>query len=36
MLVARNFAPGNAGMPFYMDIIAPILAIMLLIASRAN
>ncbi len=34
MLVAGNFAPGNAGVPFYMDIIAPLLAILLLAASR--
>ena len=29
-----NFAPGNAGVPFYLDIIAPVLAIALLFASR--
>lgn len=34
MIVAGNFAPGNAGLPFYMDIIAPTLAIALLVASR--
>jgi hypothetical protein len=34
MLAAGNFAPGNAGVPFYMDIIAPLLAIALLIAAR--
>lgn len=34
MLAANNFAPGNAGVPFYMDIICPLLAIGLLIASR--
>lgn len=34
MLIAGNFAPGNAGVPFYMDIIAPCLAIVLLVASR--
>ena len=27
MMVAGNFAPGNAGVPFYMDIICPVLAI---------
>jgi hypothetical protein len=27
MLIAGNFAPGNAGVPFYMDIICPTLAI---------
>lgn len=30
MMVASNFAPGNAGLPFYMDIICPVLAIGLL------
>jgi hypothetical protein len=35
MMVAGNFAPGNAGLPFYMDIICPLLAIALLtIATR--
>lgn len=34
MIVAGNFAPGNAGLPFYMDIIAPTLAIALLLASE--
>jgi hypothetical protein len=35
MVVAGNFAPGNAGVPFFMDIICPMLAItLLLIASR--
>src|ERR1700749_3611527 len=27
MLIAGNFAPGNAGVPFYLDVICPILAI---------
>jgi disulfide bond formation protein DsbB len=30
MMVAGNFAPGNAGLPFYMDIICPLLAVGLL------
>ena len=30
MLIAGNFAPGNAGVPFYTDIICPVLAIILL------
>ncbi len=30
MMVAGNFAPGNAGLPFYMDIICPVLALCLL------
>jgi hypothetical protein len=35
MLIARNFAPGNAGVPFYTDISCPLLAIaLLLVASR--
>jgi disulfide bond formation protein DsbB len=35
MMVAGNFAPGNAGVPFYMDVICPLLAIALLaIATR--
>jgi hypothetical protein len=35
MLIAGNFAPGNAGVPFYMDIICPLLSIALLsIAKR--
>jgi hypothetical protein len=35
MLNAGNFAPGNAAVPFYMDIICPTLAIaFLLIAKR--
>jgi hypothetical protein len=34
MLIAGNFAPGNAGVPFYMDIICPVLAIALLIIAK--
>jgi hypothetical protein len=34
MLVAGNFAPGNAGLPFYMDIICPLLAIVLLVTAK--
>ena len=35
MVTAGNFAPGNAGVPFYTDIICPLLAItLLLIAGR--
>jgi hypothetical protein len=33
MLPAGNFASGNAGTPFIMDIIAPMLSIMLLIVA---
>jgi hypothetical protein len=32
MLATGNFAPGNAGVPFFMDIICPVLAIALLAA----
>lgn len=36
MLLVSNFAPGNAGLPFYMDIICPLLAIALLIRARRS
>ena len=37
MMVAGNFAPGNAGVPFYIDVICPVLAItLLIIASRRS
>src|SRR6202042_2011684 len=34
MMVAGNFASGNAGLPFYMDIICPTLAIILVIVAK--
>lgn len=34
MMVAGNFAPGNAGLPFYMDVIYPTLAIILVIIAK--
>ena len=34
MLIAGNFAPGNAGVPFYMDTICPVLAIALLVIAK--
>lgn len=34
MITAANFAPGNAGVPFYTDILCPVLAIALLLASH--
>jgi hypothetical protein len=34
MLAAGNFAPGNAGVPFFTAIICPVLAIGLLITTR--
>ena len=33
MMVAGNFAPGNAGVPFYMDVICPTLTIPLVIIA---
>ncbi|WP_158933243.1 DUF6790 family protein [Acidisphaera sp. S103] len=36
MLLAGNFAPGNAGVPFYMDIICPLLAIGLVVVARRS
>lgn len=34
MIDTGNFAPGNAGVPFYMDIICPVLAITLVTLAR--
>jgi hypothetical protein len=34
MAEANNFAPGNAGLPFYMDIICPVLAIALVAIAK--
>lgn len=34
MVVAGNFAPGNAGVPFYMDVICPLLAIALVVLAQ--
>jgi hypothetical protein len=37
MMLAGNFAPGNAGVPFYMDVVCPALAITLVtIAARRS
>ena len=36
MMVAGNFAPGNAGLPLYMDIICPVLAITLLVIATRD
>jgi hypothetical protein len=36
MIVAGNFAPGNAGVPFYSDIAFPVLAIILLMIVRRS
>jgi hypothetical protein len=35
MVTARNFAPGNAGVMFYADILIPVLGFGLLWASRS-
>ena len=34
MMIAGNFAPGNAGVPFYMDVVCPLLAIVLLVVAK--
>lgn len=34
MAAAGNFAPGNAGPVFYLDIILPVLTIALLLMAR--
>ncbi len=37
MLAAGNFSPGNAGVPFFTDVICPVLSIILLaMAWRTN
>ncbi len=36
MLIASNFAPGNAGTVLYIDIIAPLLAIGLWLGARSE
>ncbi|HZZ23355.1 MAG TPA: DUF6790 family protein [Roseiarcus sp.] len=36
MIVAGNFAPGNAGVPFYSDMAFPVLAIILLMIVRRS
>jgi hypothetical protein len=36
MLAEGNFAPGNAGVPFYMDIICPLLAMVLWVAATRS
>lgn len=36
MLATGNFHPGNAGVPFFLDIIAPGLAILLLVLARRS
>jgi len=36
MLVAGNFAHGNSGVPFYSDIVLPVLAIILLMIVRRS
>jgi len=36
MAVAGNFAPGNAGTPFVMDIVLPVLTVALLLSARRS
>jgi hypothetical protein len=36
MIVAGDFAPGNAGVPFYMDVICPLLAIALVVVANRS
>jgi len=36
MIAANNFAPGNAGTPFFIDIILPVATIALLFAARRS
>jgi hypothetical protein len=36
MLITGNFAAGNAGVPFYMDIICPLLAIGLVVLAKRS
>ena len=36
MLGAGNFAPGNAGVPFYSDVALPVLMIVLLIIAQRS
>ena len=36
MVTAGNFAPGNAGVPFYMDVFCPLLAIALLVTAKRS
>ena len=36
MMTVGNFAPGNAGVPFYTDILCPVLAIVLLLMARRS
>ena len=36
MMTAGNFAPGNAGVPFYMDVICPLLTIVLVIMAARS
>jgi hypothetical protein len=36
MTIAGNFAPGNAGVPFYIDVICSLLAIALVILAARS
>lgn len=36
MVTARNFAPGNAGIIFYLDILTPVFGFVLLWLQRRH
>jgi hypothetical protein len=36
MVTAHNFAPGNAGIIFYMDIVVPLIGFMFLYLQRGR
>ncbi len=36
MIAVGNFAAGNAGVPFFMDVICPVLAITLLVLAKRS
>jgi hypothetical protein len=36
IMTAGNFAPDNAGVPFYMDVFCPLLAIALLVPAKRS
>lgn len=36
MITAHNFAPGNAGIMFWSDLIFPVISILFLVLSRPN
>jgi hypothetical protein len=36
MVAAGNFAPGNAGTPFFIDVVGPVLSIAFLLAAQSE